>query len=346
MTNSMNNKITITPYKLLFNERVYTSRGSLDDHTVFYVTITDNNGNRGTGECAPLYGLSPEYGDGLESIVRKKAEEYNLHGDLSKIDFTNLSSVRFAFECAEMQMKNGGEKMFDTPFCKGEDGIRINGLVWMGEIDVMLRRAREKYDLGFRCLKFKIGSKDFNREMDLLKAMRAEFKDITIRVDANCAYTPDFYLNEVEPVLHSLNIHSIEQPVKVADVDGLTRCCAKSRVDIALDESLIGTKSEDEMAKLLDTIKPKYVILKPTLCGGISGANSWIKTAKERGIGYWATSALESNVGLLSIAQWSSTIGVNIPQGLGTGMIYSNNIEKGLFIEGEKLWWKGPHYNK
>ncbi|MBQ6560812.1 MAG: o-succinylbenzoate synthase, partial [Paludibacteraceae bacterium] len=200
----------------------------------------------------------------------------------------------------------------------------------------------EKYDLGFRCLKFKIGSKDFNKEMNLLKAMRAEFGNtITMRVDANCAYTPDFYLQEVEPVLHSLDIHSIEQPVKVADVAGLTYCCAKSRVDIALDESLIGTKSADEMAGLLDTVKPQYIILKPTLCGGLSGANQWIKTAKERGIGYWATSALESNVGLLAIAQWSSTIGVDIPQGLGTGMIYSNNIDKGLHIEGEKLWWKG-----
>ncbi|MCR5247792.1 MAG: o-succinylbenzoate synthase, partial [Paludibacteraceae bacterium] len=249
---------------------------------------------------------------------------------------------KFAFECAEMQLKNGSEKIFDTPFCNGKDGIRINGLVWMGEIDVMLRRAKEKYDLGFRCLKFKIGSKNFNKEMNLLKAMRAEFGNtITMRVDANCAYTPDFYLQEVEPVLHSLDIHSIEQPVKVADVAGLTYCCAKSRVDIALDESLIGTKSADEMAGLLDTVKPQYIILKPTLCGGLSGANQWIKTAKERGIGYWATSALESNVGLLAIAQWSSTIGVDIPQGLGTGMIYSNNIDKGLHIEGEKLWWKG-----
>jgi len=340
----MNKKISITPYKLIFNERVFTSRGSLDDHTVYYVTITDDNGNSGTGECAPLYGLSPEYGDGLYDILKAKASEYERHGDLSKIDFSNLSSARFAFECAEMQMKKGSEKMFDTPFCKGEEGITINGLVWMGEIDVMLRRAREKYDLGFRCLKFKIGSKDFNKEMELLKAMRGEFgNSITMRVDANCAYTPDFYLNEVEPILHSLDIHSIEQPCKVADVDGLTRCCEKSRVDVALDESLIGTKSLDEMSVLLDTIKPQYIILKPTLCGGLSGANNWIKVAKERGIGYWATSALESNVGLLSIAQWSSTIGVEIPQGLGTGMIYSNNVDKGLHIEGEKLWWRNEN---
>ena len=211
----------------------------------------------------------------------------------------------------------------------------------MGEIDVMLRRAKDKYDMGFRCLKFKIGSKDFNKEMDLLKTIRAEFgNSITMRVDANCAYTSDFYLSEVEPILHSLGIHSIEQPVKVADIAGLTRCCAESRVDVALDESLIGTKTADEMAVLLDTVKPQYIILKPTLCGGLSGANEWIKTAKERGIGYWATSALESNVGLLAISQWSSTIGVDIPQGLGTGMIYSNNIDKGLHIEGEKLWWK------
>lgn len=335
-------KVSITPYKLIFNERVFTSRGSLDDHTAYYVKITDENGNYGVGECAPLYGLSPEYGDGLYEVLKRKAAEYELHGDLSKIDFSNLSSAKFAFECAEMQMRRGGERIFDTPFCKGEDGIRINGLVWMGEIDVMLRRAREKYDLGFRCLKFKIGSKDFNKEMNLLKAMRAEFGNtITMRVDANCAYTPDFYLQEVEPVLHSLDIHSIEQPVKVADVAGLTYCCAKSRVDVALDESLIGTKSAEEMALLLDSVKPQYIILKPTLCGGLSGANQWIKTAKERGIGYWATSALESNVGLLAIAQWSSTIGVDIPQGLGTGMIYSNNIDKGLHIEGEKLWWKG-----
>lgn len=335
--------ITITPYRLVFNERVFTSRGSLDDHTVYYVTMTDDNGNKGTGECAPLYGLSPEFGDGLYDILKAKAKEYEMHGDLNKIDFTNLSSARFAFEASEMQMKRGGEMMYDTPFCRGEEGIRINGLVWMGEIDVMLRRAREKYDLGFRCLKFKIGSKDFNKEMDLLKAMRAEFGDaITMRVDANCAYTADFYLKEVEPVLHSLDIHSIEQPVKVADVAGLARCCAESRVDVALDESLIGTKSCAEMAELLDTVKPQYIILKPTLCGGLSGANEWIRCAKERGIGYWATSALESNVGLLAISQWSSTIGVDIPQGLGTGMIYQNNIEKGLHIEGEKLYWKGP----
>lgn len=334
-------KVSVSPYRLVFNERVFTSRGSLDDHTVYYVEIRDDEGRCGVGECAPLYGLSPEYGDGLYERLVKLAGEYEKHGDMDRMDFTNLSSAKFAFECAEMQFRRNSRVMYDTPYCRGEDGQPINGLVWMGEIEVMLRRAKEKYDLGFRCLKFKIGSKDFNREMELLRAMRSEFGNaITMRVDANCAYSPDFYMNEVEPVLYSLGIHSIEQPVKVADEDGLRRCCAESRVDIALDESLIGTKSTDEMERMLDYIKPKYVILKPTLCGGIGGAESWIRAAKERGMGYWATSALESNIGLHAIAQWASTIGVSVPQGLGTGMIYSNNIDMGLRIEGEKIWMK------
>ena len=231
--------------------------------------------------------------------------------------------------------------MWKSSFTEGTSGILINGLIWMGTYEEMTARIEEKLVAGFSCIKLKIGSLRFEDEMELLKKVRQRFsKDtITLRVDANGGFKPAEAMERLER-LAALDIHSIEQPIMAGQWEEMARLCARTPLPIALDEELIGVNDTEGKNRLLDVIRPQYIILKPSLHGGIRGSEEWISLAKRRDIGYWITSALESNVGLNAIAQWAATLGIEIPQGLGTGALYVNNVERPLEVVGERLWYR------
>ena len=248
----------------------------------------------------------------------------------------------FGVETALAQLSRTDGLLYDTPFSHGEEGIPINGLVWMGTHDEMLSRLKEKLALGFRCVKLKIGAIDFAKELDLIQHIRKHFsrEEVELRVDANGGFTPDVALERLQE-LARYDIHSIEQPIMAHQWSEMAQLCQLSPLPIALDEELIGVNSTDEKIRLLDTIKPQYIILKPSLHGGVAGTREWIALANERGIGSWITSALESNIGLNAIAQLAADIygsKITMPQGLGTGMLFTDNIPMPLEIRNDCLW--------
>ena len=234
--------------------------------------------------------------------------------------------------------------LLDSPFARGEEGITINGLVWMGTYEEMLARLEEKLKAGFHCVKLKIGAIDFFKELDLIKRIRDVYskEQVELRVDANGGFTPDNAMSRLE-ALAKYDIHSIEQPIKQHQWPMMAKLCRETPLPIALDEELIGVNVRSMKEALLDTIRPQYIILKPSLHGGIYGCNEWIELAKQRGIGSWITSALESNIGLHSIAHFAAKVygpNVEMPQGLGTGLLFTDNIPMPLEIRGDKLWIK------
>ena len=250
-------------------------------------------------------------------------------------------SMLFGLETAWLNMTNG-DRLFDTAFSRGEVGIPINGLVWMGSYEEMLKRMEEKLEKGFRCVKLKIGAIDFDQELDLVKRIRERFSfhEIQLRLDANGAFPFDEALYKLE-LLSQYAIHSIEQPIKQGQWALMAELCRESPLPIALDEELIGVNDPEMKGHMLNIIKPRYIILKPSLHGGMQGCREWITAAREHGIGSWITSALESNVGLDAIAQFAADVygdGITMPQGLGTGQLFTDNIPMPLEIRGEKLW--------
>jgi L-alanine-DL-glutamate epimerase-like enolase superfamily enzyme len=278
----------------------------------------------GFGECAPIWGLSTESKPEVERAI---ARFDTLLKSPSELRSTMLSipSLRFALETALFDLSNGGVmKPFDVNLSKP---IPINGLVWMADIETMLMECRNKIENGFRTVKFKIGAHDFDQELDMLRKVRSEFDldDLEIRLDANGAFDESDCLDKLDR-LTMVHPHSIEQPIRAGRWDAHAELCRRSPIPIALDEELIGIHDVVQKRKLLDTIQPAFLVLKPSLHGGFSGSDEWIALAAERSIGWWATSALESNVGLNAIAQWVLTKEVTIPQGLGTGGLFSNNI--------------------
>lgn len=326
------------PYRLDFKEPAGTSRGVLQKKLTCLVKVYDERQPElyGLGEAAVFEGLSCEAGAPYEP----KLIELMANVALGRpTDLTDFPSIQFGFEQAICDFSNGGRGIyFPSTFTQGEGFIRINGLVWMGQIGRMLERLEEKVEAGFRCIKLKIGAIDFTSELRMLKAIRSRFDADTleIRVDANGGFTMD----NVIPVLHKLasyQVHSIEQPIQAGHPDLMAFLCNISPVKIALDEELIGLNRTEQKAEMLDTIRPSYIILKPALCGGFSGAREWIELAGERGIGWWVTSALESNVGLSALAQWVATLGVDMPQGLGTGALFTNNFPSPLDLKSDRL---------
>lgn len=247
----------------------------------------------------------------------------------------------FGLETALLNLKNG-DRLFDTAFSRGETGIPINGLVWMGNHEEMLCRMEEKLASGFRCIKLKIGAIDFDQELDLIRRIRDRFSfhEVELRVDANGAFPYDEALYKLE-LLSQYNIHSIEQPIKAGQWAYMADLCRESPLPIALDEELIGVNDPEMKRHLLNIIKPRYIILKPSLHGGMAGCREWIKTARDLGIGSWITSALESNIGLNAIAQFASSVygdHITMPQGLGTGQLFTDNIPMPLEIRNDQLW--------
>lgn len=340
----MNYKIDISERVLHFKQPAGTSRGVYNTRRSWFVTITDKNrpGRKGVGECAPLPDLScdamPEYGAKLREIC----DSFECSGTIDYDLLRPYPSMLFGLETALLNLNAGSPCFFDTPFSRCEVGIPINGLVWMGNFDEMLDRLDEKIRLGFRCVKLKIGAIDFQKELALIRRIRENFsrRQIELRVDANGGFSVDDAPGRLEQ-LARYDIHSIEQPIKQHQWREMARLCSTSPVPIALDEELIGMNDHDQKVALLDTIRPSYIILKPSLHGGMHGSEEWIRLARERGIGSWITSALESNIGLNAIAQFTAHVygnNITMPQGLGTGLLFTDNIPVPLEIRGDELW--------
>lgn len=333
-------KVSVKKYELQFKQPAGTSRGVYKSRHVWFLSLEEKR-RRGIGECAPITGLSEETPDQVENLLneittepeRFIAEPYLLE---------EIPSVCFAFETALLDLQNGGRQiLFPSDFTNGKKGIPVNGLIWTGEPDFMQKQIEAKLEAGYRCIKLKIGALDFEKELGLLKSIRKQFskEDVILRVDANGAFKPEEVFSKLEK-LAGLGIHSIEQPIAAGKWDELAEICEQTPISIALDEELIGVNKPEEKIRLLDTIKPRYLVLKPSLHGGITGCGQWIKLAQRRNIAWWITSYLESNIGLNAIAQWAYTKNMTMHQGLGTGQLFTNNIESPLEIRGEQLWFK------
>lgn len=328
--------------KLLhFKQPAGTSRGVYTTRKIWLLTV-EHDGRTAIGECAPLPQLSCDDIPNYEAVLRRFCDIIEATGSIPYDEMRNYPSMLFGVETALAQLSRTDGLLYDTPFSHGEEGIPINGLVWMGTHDEMLSRLKEKLALGFRCVKLKIGAIDFAKELDLIQHIRKHFsrEEVELRVDANGGFTPDVALERLQE-LARYDIHSIEQPIMAHQWSEMAQLCQLSPLPIALDEELIGVNSTDEKIRLLDTIKPQYIILKPSLHGGVAGTREWIALANERGIGSWITSALESNIGLNAIAQLAANIygsKITMPQGLGTGMLFTDNIPMPLEIRNDCLW--------
>lgn len=338
----MKYQIDIEERTLHFHLPAGTSRGVYYTRKSWFLTLTDEQGRKGIGECAPLPKLScddfPEYG----KILRGVCDHFCEVGEIDESLMRSYPSMLFGLETALCHLRSGSPRFFDTPFSRGEEGIPINGLVWMGTYDEMLQRIEEKLNAGFHCVKLKIGAIDFDRELDLVKHIRDRFSyhDVQLRVDANGGFKFDEALYKME-LLSQYSIHSIEQPIPAKQWGNMAELCRESPLPIALDEELIGVNLLEMKRQVLNIIKPAYIILKPSLHGGMAGCREWADIAREMGIGSWITSALESNVGLNAVAQLAADIygpNITMPQGLGTGLLFTDNIPMPIEIRQEQLW--------
>jgi len=385
--------------ELRFHKPAGTSRGVYRTHDVWYVRVAESERPElfGIGECAPLPDLSCDAGLDYEARLMEACGELERSGKLDVEGLRGRPSVLFGLETAmrQLEIRTQNEQagshsgshptemsglpsptsfaLWDTPFSRSEQGIPINGLIWMGSFAEMEQQIRQKLDQGYRCIKLKIGSLNFDEELALIKQIRKEYKaeDVTLRVDANGAFAPEEALEKLKR-LSELQLHSIEQPIRAGLWEASKALIENSPLPIALDEELIGVFTVHEKKNVLEVLRPAFLVLKPTLHGGISGCDEWIRLAEERGIGWWMTSALESNIGLNAVAQYCATLQKapqntsqstlqstqqstlqstqqstlqrtlqnTLHQGLGTGLLYENNVEMPLRIEGEKLWFR------
>lgn len=331
-------RLQFAPYMLKFKTPAGTSRGVLNEKITCLIRIFDESdpSSFGIGEAGIFPGLSPEAND---TFFYKLMElQANIRLGL-KTDLLEFPSLQSGLEQAIRDYSSGCNGIyFNSDFVKGDQSIITNGLIWMGDFEKMFSQIEDKIRKGFKCIKLKIGAINWKQELDLIKHIRSIFNkdDIEIRVDANGAFSMDEALPKLK-ALADLGVHSIEQPIKAGNPELMSFLCKVSPLPIALDEELIGKFTYEDKANTLDNIKPQYVVLKPSLVGGFSGSQQWIDLAKERGIGWWITSALESNIGLNAIAQWVATLNNSLPQGLGTGALYTNNFNTPIYLEGENL---------
>ena len=370
-------KIEISERTLHFKQPAGTSRGVYTTRHSYYLTLTSDEipGVEGVGECATLPDLScdakPEYAVTLRQVCQMVEQMGRIPYDMIRAypsitfgletafasffdaakKFLEIVPAEGASSSSEMLKQKGVSvpagmenlvDLYDSPFGRGEEGITINGLVWMGTYEEMLARLEEKLQAGFHCVKLKIGAIDFFKELDLIKRIRDVYtkEQVELRVDANGGFLPENAMSQLE-ALAKYDIHSIEQPIKQHQWPKMAQLCRETPLSIALDEELIGVNVRSMKQALLDTVRPQYIILKPSLHGGIYGCNEWIELANQRGIGSWITSALESNIGLNAIAHYAAKVygpNVEMPQGLGTGQLFTDNIPMPLEIRGDKLF--------
>ena len=370
-------KIDISERTLHFKQPAGTSRGVYTTRHSYYLTLTSDElpGVEGVGECATLPDLSCDAKPEYEMTLRQVCQMVEQMGRIPYDMIRAYPSITFGLETAFASFFDAAKKfleivpaegassssemlkqkgvfvpagmenltdLFDSPFGRGEEGITINGLVWMGTYEEMLARLEEKLQAGFHCVKLKIGAIDFFKELDLIKRIRDVYtqEQVELRVDANGGFLPENAMSQLE-ALAKYDIHSIEQPIKQHQWPKMAQLCRETPLPIALDEELIGVNVRSMKEALLDTIRPQYIILKPSLHGGIYGCNEWIQLASQRGIGSWITSALESNIGLHAIAHYAAKVygpNVEMPQGLGTGQLFTDNIPMPLEIRGDKLF--------
>tara|TARA_R110000868_G_scaffold88505_3_gene246736 strand:+ start:2643 stop:3680 length:1038 start_codon:yes stop_codon:yes gene_type:complete len=335
-------KASFQKYILNFKQPSGTSRGVLNTKETWFITI-ENNGKKGFGECGMFKGLSVDDRPDFEDKLKWACQNINLDLQTLLIELEEFPSIQFGVEMALKSLESfNAFELFPSEFTSGNKSIPINGLVWMGTEQFMHEQIKDKIKAGFTCIKMKIGAINFQTELNLLKSIRKEFssKDIELRVDANGAFSAEEALEKLKK-LSDFDLHSIEQPIKQGRVKEMAELCNTSPLPIALDEELIGVFSSENKKELLQNIKPQYIILKPTLVGGFHGSNEWIQLAKKNNIGWWITSALESNIGLNAIAQYTFTKHSKLPQGLGTGSLFTNNFESPLEVKNGAL-----HYNK
>ncbi|MBD81616.1 MAG: o-succinylbenzoate synthase [Crocinitomicaceae bacterium] len=329
-------------YKLKFITPGGTSRGILKEKETYFLTIEDDH-QFGIGECAVFRGLSfddrPGYLDTLKNVADKI--ESGFPPEQIIWELTDWPSIQFGLETAIKGLQSSNPfNIFNGDFCQRTRGIEINGLIWMDDWHHMNKQLRKKLEDGFTCIKIKIGAIDFNQELNLLKRIRQEYSgnDVEIRVDANGAFMASNVVEKLE-ALAEYDLHSIEQPIKKGQWKVMCDLSKAPIVPIALDEELIGITSIAEKEELLNTIKPQYIVLKPALIGGFGGTDEWVSMAEKHNIKWWVTSALESNIGLNAIAQYVDTKGCKMPQGLGTGQLFSNNIPSPLELRSNHLWY-------
>jgi o-succinylbenzoate synthase len=331
-------KATYQRYLLNFKRPSGTSRGVLTEKETWFLKLTDN-GKTGYGECGILRGLSVDDRPDFETTLMWLCENIDAGEAYLKNRLQEFPSIVFGLEMALKSLKSKNKfELFPSDFTKGKASIPINGLIWMGEKQFMKQQIQDKIDQGFSCIKLKIGAIDFEREIELLNYIRTQFSadKVELRVDANGAFQPKNALEKLKR-LSELNLHSIEQPIAANQWEEMAGLCAKTPLPIALDEELIGVFDRKTKEDLLKTIKPQYIILKPSLVGGIDASQEWIDLAEGQNVKWWITSALESNIGLNALAQWTFNLNCTMPQGLGTGSLFTNNIPSPLEVKGEFL---------
>lgn len=340
-------KATYHKYLLNFKQASGTSRGILRTKETWFL-ILEKEGKKGFGECGLFRGLSIDDRPDYEEKLQWVCNNINLGLDFLLPELTHFPSIQFGLEQAFLSLENKNPfELFPSEFTEGKEQISINGLIWMGDKTFMQQQIKNKLQQGFTTIKMKIGAIDFNTEIELLQSIRKEFsaKEIELRVDANGAFLPENALEKLQR-LSELELHSIEQPIKQGQWQEMASLCEKTPLPIALDEDLIGVFSSEEKEKCIDTIRPQYIILKPSLVGGFQGSNEWIEIASNHKAGNWITSALESNIGLNAIVQWTYMLNNPLPQGLGTGSLFTNNFESPLEVTNGSLGYNvGRNWN-
>ncbi len=316
-----------------------TSRGVLLRKSSSFL-ILEQDGYTGIGECSTIPNLSIDPMELYQKKLDEVSKKLNRGFTPDEIDLSAFPSIAFGLETALLDLKaKGSKKLFPSNFTEGKTGIPINGLVWMGDKAFMQKQITEKIAAGYDCIKLKVGALDFETELEIIAGIREHFspEEIEIRLDANGGFTPKDVLRKLEK-LAVYNIHSIEQPIRQGQFEEMYEICKKTPIPIVLDEELIGVKSSDKEF-IIEKIKPAYIILKPSLLGGFKQSEEWIRLAEKHQVKWWITSALESNIGLNAIAQWTYTLNSELPQGLGTGQLYHNNIPSPLEIKNAKLFY-------
>ncbi len=333
-------KATYQKYILNFKQASGTSRGILRTKETFFLKIISGD-KIGIGECGLFRGLSIDDRPDYEEKLNWLCKNITNNSDELLAELIEFPSIQFGLEQALLSLKSKNSfELFPSKFTETKEAININGLIWMGSEAFMKQQIEEKLKAGFSTIKMKIGAIDFETELELLKSIRKNFssKEIELRVDANGAFSRKEALEKLKR-LSQFEIHSIEQPIKQGQINEMADLCLKTPLPIALDEELIGVFNVTKKQELLQIINPQYIILKPSLIGGFKGSEQWINLAEKQEIGWWITSALESNIGLNAIAQWTAVLGSKIPQGLGTGSLFTNNFDSPLEVKNGHLYY-------